>query len=189
MSSLIASRSCCALLIALAAACTDDRALPPVQARASSLADSADQVMFQVTYGLADAGVKRGELKADTGYVFQASSRYEFRNVHVDFNTATGVKDGTLTAKRGVYMTRFGQLEAYGNVVVLTTDGKKLTSPELKYNQATNEILTDSAFVFDDGKIIQRGVGLRTDPKLTRIRVLGKASGEVKKVPIPQGKP
>jgi LPS export ABC transporter protein LptC len=182
--------SCCALMIALtAAACTEDRALPPVAARAPSLADSADQVMFLVRHSLADNGVKRGELTADTGYVFQSSSRYEFRKVRVEFNTPTGVKDGTLTAKRGVYMTRFGQLEAYGDVVVITTDGKKLTSQELRYNQATNEIATDSAFVFEDGQRIQRGVGLRTDPKLSRIQILGQASGEVKRVPVPQGRP
>ena len=155
----------------------------------ASLADSADQVMMVVRYGLTDAGVRRGELLADTTYSFDDNSRYEFRGVRVDFNTPQGVKNGTLTAKRGTYNTRFGLLEAFGDVRVVTQDGKKLTSPQLRYNQQTNEISTDSAFVFDDGKMVQRGIGMKTDPNLTRVQVMRNASTTVKNVQVPTGKP
>jgi len=183
-----------ALVGALAAAltltaCGDDKAQPPVVGPRASLADSADQVMMVVRYGLTDAGVRRGELLADTTYSFDDNSRYEFRGVRVDFNTPQGVKNGTLTAKRGTYNTRFGLLEAFGDVRVVTQDGKKLTSPQLRYNQQTNEISTDSAFVFDDGKMVQRGIGMKTDPNLTRVQVMRNASTTVKNVQVPTGKP
>ena len=183
-----------ALVGALAAAltltaCGDDKAQPPVVGPRASLADSADQVMMVVRYGLTDAGVRRGELLADTTYSFDDNSRYEFRGVRVDFNTPQGVKNGTLTAKRGTYNTRFGLLEAFGDVRVVTQDGKKLTSPQLRYNQQTNEISTDSAFVFDDGRMVQRGIGMKTDPNLTRVQVMRNASTTVKNVQVPTGKP
>lgn len=171
------------------AACGDDKAQPPVVGPRASLADSADQVMIIVRYGLTDAGVKRGELVADTTYSFDENSRYEFRGVKVDFNTPQGVKNGTLTAKRGTYNTRFGVLEAFGDVRVVTQDGKKLSSPQLRYNQQTNEISTDSAFVFDDGKMVQRGIGMKTDPNLTRVQVMRNASTTVKNVQVPTGQP
>jgi len=180
------------LLAALVAAvaCRDEtKTRPPIMAPESALLDSAEHVMFKVRYNLTTAGVKRGELLADTAFVFDETTRMEFRKVRVDFNTSQGVKDGVLTAKRGTWNSRFGMLEGYGDVVVVTTDGKKLTSPELKYNQATNQITTDSAFVFDDGKMVQRGIGLRTDPRLTQVEILRQASGVVRKVPVPQGKP
>jgi LPS export ABC transporter protein LptC len=169
------------------AACGDDKAQPPVVGPRASLADSADQVMFKVRYNLADAGVRRGELLADTTYSFDDNSRYEFRVVKVDFNTPQGVKNGTLTAKRGTYNTRFGLLEAFGDVRVVTQDGRKLSSPQLRYNQQSNEITTDSAFVFEDGKgAVQRGIGMKTDPNLTRVQIMRGASGEVRNVPVPE---
>jgi LPS export ABC transporter protein LptC len=171
------------------AACGDDKAQPPVVGPRASLADSADQVMMVVRYGLTDAGVKRGELVADTTYSFDENSRYDFRGVRVEFNTPQGVKNGTLTAKRGMYNTRFHLLEAFGDVRVVTQDGKKLTSPQLRYNEQTNEISTDSAFVFDDGKMVQRGIGMKTDPNLTRVQVMRNASTTVKNVQVPTGKP
>jgi LPS export ABC transporter protein LptC len=168
------------------AACGDDKAQPPVVGPRASLADSADQVMIIVTYGLTDAGVQRGKLFADTTYSFNENSRYEFRGVKVEFNTPQGVKNGTLTAKRGTYNTRFGLLEAFGDVRVVTQDGRKLSSPQLRYNQQTNEITTDSAFVFEDDKMVRRGIGMKTDPNLTRVQILRAASGTVKNVPVPE---
>lgn len=177
-----------AALIA-AAACSDEKAQPPVVGVKPTLADSAEQWMVGVRHLLTGNGVKRGELFADTAYAFEESSRLEFRKVRIEFNTAQGVKNATLTAKRGIHRSRFGQFDAYGNVVVVTTDGRKLSSQELKYNQGANEISSDSAFVFEDGDRIQRGIGLRTDPDLKRIQILRGASGEAKRVPVPQGRP
>ena len=181
-------------LLAIAAltaltACSDEKAQPPVVGVKATLADSAEQVMYQVRHILTGNGIRRGELFADTAYAFDESSRLEFRKVRIEFNTAQGTKNATLTANRGIHRSRFGQFDAFGNVVVVTTDGRKLTSQELKYNQGANEISTDSAFVFDDGKSVQRGIGLRTDPDLKRIQVLKAASGVTRRVPLPQSRP
>jgi LPS export ABC transporter protein LptC len=168
----------------LLAACQDDAARPPVAT--STVADSADQVMYGVQYVLHDAGVQKGRLYADTAYVFDDNSRFEFRVVRVEFNSATGTKNGTMTADRGRYDIRRGLLVGYGRPArVVTTDGKTLTSNHLEYNQTTNQISSDSAFTLVDGERVSEGVGFRTDPNLTRIQVLSGARGRAGQVVLP----
>jgi LPS export ABC transporter protein LptC len=86
----------------------------------------------------------------------------------VKFNTETGVPNGTMRANRGIYDTRTQILEGFGNVVVTTVDGKKLTSPHLKFNQLINEVSSDTSFQMVAGSRTQSGVGFKTDPNLSR---------------------
>ena len=50
--------------------------------------------MLGVRMLLTDRGVQRGELFADTAYVFDDRHRFELRKVRATFNTTTGAKDG-----------------------------------------------------------------------------------------------
>ena len=77
--------------------------------RGATMADSAEQVMIGVRMLLTDRGVQRGELFADTAYVFDDQTRFELRKVRATFNTATGTKDGVLSADRGRYNQRDGE--------------------------------------------------------------------------------
>src|SRR4051812_24311298 len=103
--------------------CDKKGAAPPVQGRAT-LADSAEQVMFNVRALLTDKGVQRGEMFADTAYIFDDNTRFELRKVRTTFNTVTGTKDGVMSADRGRYNIRQQVLEGFGNVVIVTNDGK-----------------------------------------------------------------
>jgi LPS export ABC transporter protein LptC len=153
-----------------------DAQQPPVST--ATIVDSADQVMFNVRTLLQNRGVQRAELFADTTFVFDENSRFEFRNVRTNFNTATGAQNGTLTARRGRYDIRLGVLEAFGNVIVVTTDGRRLTSPHLRYDQSADIVSSDSQFVVRDQQgREQHGVGFRSDPNLNRIQVLRGAGG------------
>lgn len=163
-------------------ACRKTKA-PPI--KAGTTADSADQVMLNVRTLLVDRGVQRGELLADTAYVFDDNSRFEFRVVKANFNTATGAPNGTLSGKRGRYDIRNGVLEGWGDVVIITTDGRKLTTQQIKFDQARNEVSSDSAFVLSEGDREQRGVGFRSDPNLQRFQVLSGASGKGGTVVLP----
>jgi LPS export ABC transporter protein LptC len=142
-----------------------------------SLADSAEQVMLNVHSLLTDRGVQRGEMYADSAYIFDDNTRFELRKVRSTFNTSTGVKDGTMVADRGRYSLRQQVLEGFGNVVVTTNEGKRLTSPHVRYSQAINEVSSDSAFTMvEPGKTIS-GVGFRADPQLNHVVVLKGARG------------
>jgi len=167
----------------LAGACTETKT-PPVAAR-SALADSADQVMYGARSLLTDRGVLRAELLADTAYFFDESTRIEMRDVHTTFFTTTGAKDGVLTSREGTYSTRGGTMEARKNVIVVSEDGRRLTTEQLRYDQQRNEISSDSAFVLTEPGRRLEGVGFISDPDMTNIRVLKGARGQAGQVQVP----
>lgn len=152
----------------LAAACGTG-AKPPVVAEGSA-ADTAEQIILDGRTMLTESGVKRGELFADTIYVFNDQTRFALRRVRSKFNTETGAPNGTLRGDRGTYDLRTRVLEGYGNVVVESTDGKRLTSNHLKYAEATNLISSDSAFTMSEPGRTQRGIGFTSDPNLNSFR-------------------
>lgn len=161
--------ACCAALIA---ACDAKGSAPPLQGRAT-IADSAEQVMVGVRLLMTDKGVLRGELFADTAYIFDENTRFELRKVRTTFNTVTGAKDGVMSADRGRYNMRQQLLEGFGHVVIITNDGRRLSSPQLRYSQGLNEVASDSAYTFVRPGQTMSGVGFKTDPQLTRFQGFG----------------
>src|SRR4051812_11878642 len=163
-----------ALLVLVA--CKRQGAAPPVK-RGFTLADSAEQVMLGVRMLLTDRGVQRGEMFADTAYVFDDQTRFELRKVRATFNTSTGTKDGVMSADRGRYSTRDQTLEGFGNVVIVTNEGRRLTSPHIKFMQNANEVSSDTSFTLVEPDRSLSGIGFTADPQLTRVRVLRAGSG------------
>jgi LPS export ABC transporter protein LptC len=165
----------CILLVS-AAACHEKGTRPPVKS-GRTLADSAEQVMFGVRALLVDQGVQRGEMFADTAYVFDDQTRFDLRNVRATFNTSTGVKDGVMSGDRGRYNLRDQTLEGFGNVVIVTNEGRRLTSPHIKYVQTANEVSSDTTFTLVEPDRSLSGIGFTADPQLTRVRVLRAGTG------------
>ena len=177
MSRLVGFAFTCAVLIA--AACQDQGATPPVAAHVTP--DTADQTLFGVRLVMADQGVQRATMQADTGYTYDDNSRFELRVVRTTFYTETGVKDATLTSREGTYNVRSGNMEARGNVVVISEDGRRLETPQLRFDPGRNEISGDSAFVLTRPEDVLEGIGFVTDPNLTRILVKAAARGRTTK--------
>ena len=161
------------------AACQDPGATPPV-AKASA-ADTADQTLFGVRLVLADHGVQRALMQADTAFAFEDNTRTELRVVRTTFYTETGVKDGTLTSREGTYNSRAGNMESRGNVVVISEDGRRLVTEQLRYNPQQNEISGDSAFVLTRPGEVLSGIGFKTDPNLSRIQIFQAARARTTK--------
>ncbi|MBL0172396.1 MAG: LPS export ABC transporter periplasmic protein LptC [Gemmatimonadaceae bacterium] len=147
-------------------------AVKPVVAKSSAIPDSADQVIFGLRTVLTDQSVAKGLLLSDTAYTYDDGSRLELRRVNVTFYTAQGLKDGVMTSRTGVYNSRLSRLEARGDVVVIRDDGKRLTSPQLVYDQQRNQIFTDSAFVLNEPERTFTGIGFESDPRMTNFRCL-----------------
>lgn len=165
---------------AWAAACGDVE--PPPITTEPTLADSADQVMFNVRFGLIRDGIRRGELFADTAFVFDQNARMELRGVRSNFYTEAGSLQGTLISREGTYDSRNGLLEARGNADVTTADGRKLTSPELRYDISQNQVLSDSSFVLTEPGRRVEGIGFSSDPSLRNVvirKTIGGAGGAI----------
>jgi LPS export ABC transporter protein LptC len=166
-----------AVLAVLAVAGCKTGKTPPVAAR-DPLADSADQVFYHAKSRLTDHGVMKSELHADTGYFFDDNTRIEMRVDTTYFFTATGAPNAVLTSREGTYNTRTGNMEARGNVIVTGVDGRRLTTAQLRYAQAQNQISSDSAFVLTDTTHRQTtGVGFTSDPDMNNVRCLAQCAG------------
>jgi LPS export ABC transporter protein LptC len=166
------------IFVAAASACTTKKQ-PPVAAH-SSLADSADQIMYGRSFVLTDQGLERAKLLFDTAFFFEDNTRIEFFKVDMTFFTVTGAKDAVLTSDRGTYNSRTSAMIARRNVIVVSEDGRRLTTSELLYSQQLNQISSDSAFVLTEPNRRLEGVGFRSDPDMKNIRILKNASGVVK---------
>lgn len=162
----------------------DDKAQPPIVGRAS-LADSADQVMYNARFNLTDAGLSRAELTADSAFFFDENTRVELRNVATTFFTTEGARDAYLTSKRGTYNSRRGDMVARDSVIVVTEEGRRLVTPELKYDQSLNQISSDSAFVLTEPGRSVAGIGFRSDPNMQNVRILKTKSGTTGAVTLP----
>lgn len=132
---------------------------PPVVAKTA--ADSAEQVLFGVRSLLTTNGVQRGELLADTGYVYDDQTRFDLRRVTAKFTTETGAPYGTMRADRGSYSLRTQVLEGWGNAVITLSDGRTLKSPHLVYNQTSNLVSSDTSYEASGGDRTQHGIGFR----------------------------
>ena len=174
----------CAAAIPVVAACSNQQTPPVVQE--SFLPDSAEQMMFGVTFHLTDQGVRRAAVKAETTLLYNQATRAELKRVNTIFYTATGEQQATLTAREGTYVIRLQTMEARGNVIVVSTDGRKLETEQLKYDPARNEITSDSAFTLTREDGVTQGIGFISDPEMTTIRVLAAARSTGHRVIIPK---
>ena len=136
-------------------------------------ADSADQVLLDMSHYVTGDGVVRARVRADTAYFYQPTQVAELRNVHITFYDTDGRETSTMTAREGTYHWQTGDMEGRGNVVVVgASDGRTLRSPVMRYRQAVNQVSSDSAFVFDGpGRHIE-GDGFTSDPEFRNVTAI-----------------
>ncbi len=165
------SRVRCALwaLLALAttlAACEESGARPTTTIQAP---DSADQVLEGFSHYVTSDGVRRSRVEADTAYFYEATQITNLVNVKATFYDLKGAESSTLTAKTGVYRWQDGSMEANGNVVVVSPDGRRLATERLRYDNGSNQISTDRRFTFDRGEEHLEGNSFRSDPDFKNV--------------------
>lgn len=165
------------LILTLALAACKDRKAPTLATRPSMLPDSAEQMAFGLTHELTTKGIRRAQLRADTAFFYDDGKRIEMRRMSTVFYTPDGVKNGTMVSDQGTYDRRTDKVDGRGNVRVVSEDGRRLTSPHLVYERLTNQISSDTSFEFVAPGRQLRGVGLRADPQLHNVLVLGSAGG------------
>ncbi len=146
--------------------CEDSGVRPTTTVQAS---DSADQVLEGFSHYVTNDGVRRSRVEADTAYYYEPTQITELRNVKVVFFDLKGEEGSTLTAERGTYRWQDGSMEATGNVLVVAPDGRRLTTQSLRYDSATNQIMTDKQFSFDRGAEHLEGNSFRSDPDFKNV--------------------
>jgi LPS export ABC transporter protein LptC len=156
-----------ALGLALVAACS--KAGPDRIQQAAQAADSADQLMIHMSTNLTTEGVRSGYLEADSAFVYENSGHTDLKKIKVTFYTPSGVQTSVLTANGGWYRMRTGEMEARGNVVIVRTDGARLTTSIIKYDQSKNQVTTDQPYTTDQGDKHFTGTGFVSDPSFENV--------------------
>lgn len=155
-----------ALALVAVLGCEDTGARPTTTVAAS---DSADQVLEGFSHYVTNQGVRRSRVEADTAYFYENTQVTELRRVKVTFYDGKGAESSTLTSKTGIYRWQDGAMEANGNVVVVSPDGRRLATERLRYDNATNTISTDQPFTFDDAGQHLKGNSFRSDPDFRNV--------------------
>lgn len=166
-----------AVILLVAAACSE-AGEPPTRLAA---ADSADQIFFGMQSNVTVDGVLRARLRADIAYAYQNTQTYDLVAVEVDFMSSGGAITSTVTADSGSYDLRTRGMEARGNVVAMTPDGRRLTTSILRYNSRTEEISGPEPFVFDAPDRHLEGAAFTADPDFRNVQAVeprrGRAEG------------
>lgn len=175
-----------AALLVLLSACKDEKG-PPIAANKQTIADSADQVLYGQRMLITDRGLNRAEIHADTAYFFDENTRTDMRIVSGVFFNAEGARDAVLTSRTGVYNQRLNSLEARGDVVISTVDGRRLETPFVRYDNRVNLVSSDTTFklTMPDGKVVD-GIGFTTDPDLNNVHIVKQKSVKAGPVAVPK---
>ena len=136
-------------------------------------ADTADQVLIDMTHYVTNDGVVRARVRADTAYFYQNIQAVEMRNVHITFYDTDGRETSTMTAREGTYHWGTGDMEGRGNCVVVGAgDGRTLKSEVMRYKQGPNQVSSDQPFIFDGPGRHITGQGFTSDPDFRNVTAL-----------------
>ena len=117
-------------------------------------------------------GILRARLAADTAFLYEAQQIWELQgNVVVNFYDALGATTSTITSDEGTYNLRTTDMEARGNVVGTTPDGRRLTTTIMRYESVSDELVGPEFFRFRSADEDMQGSSFRADPDFTRVRV------------------
>ncbi|MFA6167056.1 MAG: LPS export ABC transporter periplasmic protein LptC [Gemmatimonadaceae bacterium] len=158
---------------------------PKTAAGAGGVDPNADQVVFGSRTLVTEGGLRRAEVFSDTALFYDDNTRMDMRIVRTIFYSSGGAKDAVLTSRTGRYLTRDNVLEAKGNVVIITADGRRLVTEQIKFDSRVNQISSDSAFVLTEEGREASGVGFVSDPDMNNLRILKGSRAKARGVKVP----
>ena len=151
-----------ALLLLFAAGCGEDSR---VAETTDPPADMPDQELFDTSIYDSREGVRRWRLDSDRLARWHDRDEAQLYEVHMEFYRADTLFS-TLTSERGRANQKTNDLFTWGNVVVVTRDGRRLETEELYYEERTGLIHNDVFNRFTRGVDVMTGIGMEATPEL-----------------------
>ena len=102
---------------------------------------------------------------------FDSQETYYFDGgVHVDFYDTTGMHTSVLTAERGTYQEKTGDVYGMGNVVIVSDTGVTVLTEKIRWDEKRAKILSDTltTIIQQDGDTLYCE-GFVSNPDLTKI--------------------
>lgn len=144
------------------------------------------QVTWDAEFAMNEAGRRRAVIRADRMEQYQTDdSTYSVWRTLDDTSRVrsyvfdeAGDSSATITADSVVFFNQEGRYEGYGNVVVITKEGRRLESEHLTWHQSDRTIRTRRFVHITTPKEDVRGNGLVADEDLETYQI-GRFTAEV----------
>jgi LPS export ABC transporter protein LptC len=113
-----------------------------------------------------DSGRPQWTLFAEHAATFQARDLVTALTVRIDFFDDKGKKSSELRAREGELYQRTRDMVARGNVVLLTTEGWRMSTEEMHFLNSRRKITSDKLVRVEKEGTVLEGVGFASDPNL-----------------------
>jgi LPS export ABC transporter protein LptC len=125
-----------------------------------------------------EAGVRRWTLTSERMRKYADQEEVELDEPRMEFYR-DGVLYSNLTARHGRANLDGRSMFAQGGVVVVTTEGRRLETEELRYDNSTGRITNAVFNRFTRGGDVVTGYGLDASPDLEHFELRGRVAAEV----------
>jgi LPS export ABC transporter protein LptC len=152
-----------------------------------------DQVIGDFTIDSFEKGVRQWVLRSPRAEVFEADGLVDISSPSVRFYDGE-TPGSTLDAGRGRLLTRGRDMWAWDGVVMVSTDGARLTSEWLQYVAERDRIVSTAPVTIVRGRSVIQGVGWEAAPDLADMQILDQRTeiddaDRPKREPRPKAKP
>jgi LPS export ABC transporter protein LptC len=113
-----------------------------------------------------DSGRAQWTMFAQHAATYQARDLVTVRGVRIDFFSDKGIKSSELVAREGELYQRSRDMVARGNVVLLTTEGWRMSTEEMHFLNSRRKITSDKLVRVEKQGTVLEGVGFESDPNL-----------------------
>ncbi|NOT32901.1 MAG: LPS export ABC transporter periplasmic protein LptC [Candidatus Eisenbacteria bacterium] len=129
-------------------------------------AELPDQEVSDFSVDETDAGAIQWKLYAQSAAIYNARALIAGRVVRVDFFGRDGKRTSTLTADEGELHQVAHDMIARGHVVMQTTEGTRMTTEELRFDNDSQKIFSDRFVRIERRGNVLTGYGFESDPNL-----------------------
>ncbi len=146
-----------------------------------------DQESWNSTVILSDSGRTRAQVRA--GHIAMYRSRQEIildSNIVVDFFNASGEHSSVLTAKRGRVDDATKNLEAFGDVVVVSDSGTTVRTDYLAWDNRSRRVHSDAFVTIQSPTEFLQGYGFEADQGIRNYKIF-RVSGRTELVKTTTG--
>lgn len=153
------------VLALFSGACRDE---PATLVAGESVQDlDADYVVYGSETVLTVDGVRSGNVRADSAYVYNDQAENHLFGVFMTLFDDMGAVRARLTSNTGVLEQRTDRMVARGNVILIVEEQNlRIESPELHYDPTSERIRSDSATTVVQNGRTTRGTAFRSDLEL-----------------------
>jgi LPS export ABC transporter protein LptC len=139
-----------------------------------------DQEARDFTLTESSEGKKNWTLWASYAAMYNDRNLVDAQTVRIEFFDDQGAKNSTLVADQGLVHQRTNDLEARGNVRIVTTSGVTLETDSLRWRNARRKIVSDAFVKVTRGGDVVTGYGFESDPSLDHFHLAREVRAEVR---------